>query len=59
MATDYIGAIVLVIVGVLHAFGINVANDAITGIITGAIALWIAIKRHQQGDITIAGAHKA
>lgn len=55
MATDYIAAIALIVVGVLKTFGILVAPDAITGIITGVFAIYIAFKRHQQGDITAFG----
>lgn len=52
---EYISAIVLVVVGVLKAFGIEIASDAVTGIITGVIAIYIAFRRFQKGDITPLG----
>jgi hypothetical protein len=52
---EYLGAIALLIVGILKAFGIEVANDAIAGILTGGIALFLAIKRHKRGDIGLSG----
>lgn len=58
MSQEYIGSIVLVIVGILKAFGIEIASDAISGIITGSIAVYIAIRRYQKGDITPLGARK-
>jgi len=53
---EYIGAIVLLVGAILKAFGIEIANDAISGIITGVIALWIAVRRFKKGDINILGA---
>ena len=58
LSQEYLGAIALIIVGVLKAFGIQVGNDAITGILTGVIALWIAVRRYQRGDITVGGIKK-
>jgi cadmium resistance protein CadD (predicted permease) len=55
---EYIGALVIVIVSVLKATGIEIAPDAVTGLITGIVALWIAIRRFQKGDITVVGAKK-
>lgn len=52
---EYIGSIVLLIVGVFKMFGIELPSEALTGIITGGIALWIAIRRYQKGDITTLG----
>jgi len=58
MSQEYVGAIALVIVGVLKVFGIDIGNDAIAGIITGVIAVWIAVRRYQKGDITLGGFRK-
>lgn len=58
MSQEYLSALVIVIVSVLKIFGIEVASDAITGILTGALALWVAIRRYKKGDITIAGYRK-
>lgn len=58
MSSEYIGAIVLVIVAILKAFNIELASDAVTGIVTGVIAVWIAFKRHAQGDINLGGVKK-
>jgi hypothetical protein len=58
MSQEYISAIVILLVAVLKLVGINVANDAITGIVTGVLAVWIAYRRYQKGDITVGGVRK-
>ena len=58
MSQEYILSIVLVIGGVLKAFGIEIENEALEGIISGGIALYIAFRRHSRGDITIGGFKK-
>jgi len=58
MSQEYIAAIVLIVGALLKIFGIDVANDAIQGIVVGGLALWIAIRRHSKGDITMAGFRK-
>jgi hypothetical protein len=58
MSNEYAGAIVILIISVLKIFGIEIENTTIAGIVTGVIALWIAIRRHQRGDITIGGFRK-
>ena len=55
---EYIGAIVLLAVSVLKIFGIEIENQVTAGLVTGAVALWIAIRRHSKGDITLVGARK-
>ena len=55
---EYIASIALVIVGLLKVFGIEIANDAITGILTGGVALYIAFRRYQKGDISLSGVKK-
>ena len=58
MSQEYIAAIALMIVGIFKAFGIQVGSDSITGILTGGIALFIAIRRVKKGDITLGGVRK-
>jgi len=53
---EYLAAIAILIVQVLKMFGIEIGNDAITGILTGVLAIWVAIRRYQKRDINIAGA---
>lgn len=55
---EYIAAIALVIGGVLKAFGIEIANDAVSGIVVGGLALYIAIQRKRQGNLTAFGAYR-
>ena len=58
MSHEYIGAIVLIVVGILKAFGIELPSDALQGIITGVIAIYIAFRRYQKGDINLGGVKK-
>jgi hypothetical protein len=58
MSQEYIAAVVILIVSVLKIFKIEVATEAITGIVTGALAIWIAYRRYSKGDINIVGARK-
>jgi small neutral amino acid transporter SnatA (MarC family) len=58
MSNEYLLAVVLILGGVLKVFGIEIENSALEGIIGGAIALWIAIKRYKRGDITLGGLRK-
>ena len=55
MSQEYIGALVILVVSVLKIFGIQVASDSINGIVVGVVALWIAFRRYQKGDITVVG----
>lgn len=57
-STEYVGAIAIVIVSILNTFGIQIGNEAITGIITGVVALYVAYRRYKQGNITFAGVRK-
>jgi uncharacterized membrane protein len=52
---EYIGALALLVVGILQLFGVAVEQDTITGIVTGVIAVWIAVRRVGKGDITVLG----
>lgn len=53
---EYLLSIVLIIGGILKVFGIEIENDVIEGLIGGAIALYIAIRRKARGDINLIGA---
>ena len=55
---EYISATVVLIVALLQIFKIEVAPDAITGIISGVLALYLAFKRFQKNDINILGMKK-
>lgn len=58
ISQEYILSIVLILGGVLKAFGIEIENSALEGLIGGAIALWIAVRRYNKGDITVIGSRK-
>lgn len=58
LSQEYVGAIAILIVSVFKMFGIEIPNDAIAGILTGVIAVWIAIRRYQKGDISLGGVKK-
>ncbi len=58
MSQEYLLSIVLVLGGVLKAFGIEIENTALEGTITGVIAIWIAVRRFSKGDIKISGVRK-
>lgn len=55
---EYVGAIVIVIVSLLKAFGVDIGNEEVTTIVTGFVALWIAIRRFSKGDVTLGGLKK-
>jgi diacylglycerol kinase len=59
ISREYILAIVLVIGSILKAFGIEVENSAIEGIIVGVIAVVMAVIRYRKGDISLGGVKKA
>jgi hypothetical protein len=56
MSKEYTLAIALVVGGILKAFGIEIDNNALEGIIFGGAALVIAILRYRKGDINVLGA---
>lgn len=58
MSQQYIGSLVILLVSVLKIFKIELGNDEVTAIVTGIVAIWVAIRRYQQGDITVVGARK-
>lgn len=59
MSQEYMLAIALIVVGIAQAFGIVIDQNQLVGFLTGASALWIAIRRYRKGDITLGGFHKA
>lgn len=58
MSQEYAASIVLLIGAILKAFHIEIPNQTIEGIVFGGLALYIAIRRHQKGDITAFGVRK-
>lgn len=58
MSQQYLSALAIILVSVLKIFGIEIGNDVITSLLVGAFAVWVAIRRHAQGDITVAGVKK-
>ena len=58
LSQEYVAAIVLIVGAILKAFGIELGNEVLEGIIAGALALWIAIRRYKKGDINLAGIKK-
>lgn len=55
---EYVASIILILYSVLQAFGIVIEKEVFEGLVVGLIALWIAIRRHSKGDITIVGKRK-
>lgn len=55
---EYIAALVLIIGSILKAFHIEIPNETVEAVITGVLALWIAIRRFKKGDITLGGKKK-
>lgn len=51
ISQEYVGAIVIFAVSILKVFGVEIENDVISGLVVGAIALWVAIRRKMKGDI--------
>ena len=55
ISTEYLGAVVILIASVLKMFGIEMESDAIQGLILGAVALFVAVRRKMRGDIDVLG----
>lgn len=55
ISQQYVGSIVILLISLLKVFKIDIGNEELTAIITGVIALWVAVKRFQKGDINMAG----
>ena len=58
LSQEYIGSLVIVLITVLKIFKIELASDEVTAIVTGAVALYVAIRRFSKGDITVGGLRK-
>jgi len=58
MSNEYVGAIVILFVSLLKLFNIELGNEEVTTIVTGLVAMWVAFRRYQRGDITTLGARK-
>lgn len=59
MSHEYISAAVILLVSILKIFKIELGNEEATGLVTGLLALYVAFRRYQKGDITIVGAKKS
>ena len=59
MSQEYTASIILIIGAGLKMFGIEFESQALEGLIGGLLALWIAIRRYKQGDITLVGSRKS
>lgn len=58
MSQEYIGALVILLMSALKLLNINLANEEVTAIVTGVVALWVAVRRFQRGDIKVSGVRK-
>ena len=58
MSKEYLSAAGVLVVALLQIFKIEVAPEAIMGIISGVLAVFLAFKRHQKGDINVLGVRK-
>ncbi len=58
MSQQYAGALVILLMSVLKLLGVSIAETEVATIVTGFVALWVAFRRHQQGDITVGGTRK-
>lgn len=55
MSKEYILAITLTLGAVLKAFGIEIENNVIEGIVFGVVTLVMAILRYKKGGIDLLG----
>lgn len=58
MSQEYLGALVIVLVGLFKLFKIDVAPEFVTSAIIVVTGLYVAYRRHQKGDITMGGIRK-
>jgi len=56
MSKEYTGAIIILVMSALKLGGIEIAETEVATIITGVVALVIAIARYYRGGITPLGA---
>ena len=55
MSQEVIGAVVILLMSVLQMLGVVIERDAIAGIVTGIVAIWIWYRRVQKGDVNAFG----
>jgi len=58
MSNEYVASIVLLGGALLKIFGVEMDSGVLEGLVAGVLALWVAIRRYQKGDITIVGVRK-
>lgn len=56
MSQEYSASLVILLMSVLKLLKVDIAESEVTAIVTGLLALWVAIRRFQKGDINIFGA---
>jgi uncharacterized membrane protein len=59
MSKEYTLALILVIGSILKAFNIEIPNETLEAVLTGIVAIVIAVIRYKKGDITVLGSKKA
>jgi len=63
MSQIYVSAVVAILAQVLPHFGVFLGGEELTALVSNIItvgaALWVIVRRYQQGDITALGARKA
>jgi len=58
MSQQYIGAVVILLISLLKIFKVDIAESDVTTVVTGLVALWVAFRRYQNGDINVFGSAK-
>lgn len=62
MSQIYVSGLVILLAQLLPHIGVQFDNDTITGfaqaLVTIAAALWVLVRRYQQGDIKLSGVRK-
>lgn len=56
MSQEYSASLVILLMSVLKLLKVDIAESEVTAIVTGLLALWVAIRRFNKGDINIFGA---
>lgn len=62
MSQIYVSAVVAILAAIFPHLGITIGNEELTTtvsvIVSVTASLWVMIRRHAQGDITVAGVRK-
>lgn len=58
ISKEYIAAIVLILGSILKSFHVEIPNELVEAVITGILAVIIAVSRYKKGDITVLGSKK-